>query len=323
MEEKIKFLDLYSKEEVMKLPQYIRDQINDIYVSGKTKKILVLPTGEKYHLDNKLNELTGNKWTYFTNSVVNTSYSTNGIDNCGYKYRKIHPSPKPPTLLKEIIEFFTKEKDIVLDYYAGVGGSLIAASMSNRIGVGIELNSIYVDAYKNAATSMGLEHQKCFIGNNEEIFTTQDFSNLFKNEKAKLILIDPPYFNMMAREKTGDEMKKHGASGTPFTDSIYDIGNMGEEEYWSTLIRTIEKSLEFLETNGHIVIFIKDLQPKGKKNNLLHAEMIEKVSQIESLYYLGLKIWADQTAKLFPYGYPFSFVSTQIHQYILIFKKKA
>ena len=46
-------------------------------------------------------------------------------------------------------------------------------------------------------------------------------------------------------------------------------------------------------------------------------------NEIENIQYKGLKIWADQTSKLFPYGYPFSFVANQIHQYILIFRKES
>lgn len=323
MKDIFKFLDIYTEEDAKLLPSYIQEQIHDVYVTGSKKKTLILPNGEHYFIGNKLNDLTGSKWTYFTNSVICTSYSTKGKDNCGYKYRKIHPSPKPPTLLKEIIEFFTKENELVLDYYSGVGGTLLASSMANRTCIGIELNPEYVEAYKNASISMGFEPQKCFVGNNELIFKSDEFLTCFNKEKAKLILIDPPYLNMMAKKKTGEDVKRYGATSTPFSESIYDIGNMDEESYWETLIRTIKYSLNFLENNGHLVVFIKDMQPKGKNNNLLHALMVDKITSIDELYYLGMKIWVDQTAKLFPYGYPFSFVATQIHQYILIFKKRA
>ncbi len=80
--------------------------------------------------------------------------------------------------------------------------------------------------------------------------------------------------------------------------------------------------MQYLKKRGHIVVFIKDLQPKGKELNLLHCDIINKLNEIENLNYKGLKIWADQTSKLFPYGYPFSFVANQIHQYILIFRKE-
>lgn len=80
---------------------------------------------------------------------------------------------------------------------------------------------------------------------------------------------------------------------------------------------------ESRNTGVYIVIFIKDMQPHKKETNLLHAEIIKRINEIENIQYKGLKIWADQTSKLFPYGYPFSFVANQIHQYILIFRKES
>jgi hypothetical protein len=63
------------------------------------------------------------------------------------------------------------------------------------------------------------------------------------------------------------------------------------------------------------------MQPKKKETNLLHAQIVDALNEIPKLYYRGMKIWADQSVKLFPYGYPFDFVANQIHQYILIFRK--
>ena len=51
------------------------------------------------------------------------------------------------------------------------------------------------------------------------------------------------------------------------------------------------------------------------------AQIVDALNEIPKLYYRGMKIWADQSVKLFPYGYPFDFVANQIHQYILIFRK--
>lgn len=93
---------------------------------------------------------------------------------------------------------------------------------------------------------------------------------------------------------------------------------------WSKLNifhKSIIDSMRHLKSSGHIVIFIKDLQPKGKELNLLHADIIKDLNTIDNLKYLGTKIWADQSVNLYPYRYPFHYVSNQIHQYILIFKK--
>ncbi len=323
MEEKReRFLEAYPDYDLSKLPSYIREIINDVFVEGKTKRTLVLPDGRKFFLGNKLNDLTGSEWTFFTNSVINTNFSTSKKEGDAHHIRKIHPSPKPPKLLKEIIRFFTKENQIVFDYFAGVGGTLLASSMCNRKCLGIELNEKYINAYREANEYLGLKEQTILHGDSAKLMKSKKVANFFSEEKASLILIDPPYWNMMSREKTGDELRKHGKTATPFTSSDADLGNMDSDVFWKKLVKIVKASLVYLKDGGHLVVFIKDLQPCDKETNLLHATMVEKLNQIDNLYYRGMKIWADQSAMLFPYGYPFGFVATQIHQYILIFKKK-
>ena len=319
---------MINTEEILKkrkntLPDEVSKNLDNLEVIGSSGKVVKVPDGRKYHLDNKLNDLSGSEWTYFTNSVINTNYSTTGTQNYAYKVRKIHPSPKPPQLLAEIIKFFTKKNDVVFDYFSGVGGTLLACSLTNRVGVGIELNPEYVRAYTNASNELGLNVQKVITGDSLVLIDKEEVRSIFDEKKAKLILIDPPYYNMMSREKTGDDISRYGSNGTPFTDSEHDFGNMSELDFWSKLVSLVEKSLNYLDDKGHVVVFIKDLQPKGKQPNMLHADMVNHLNSIPELSYIGMKIWADQTAKLYPYGYPFAFVATQIHQYILMFKKTA
>lgn len=315
-----KLLDIYPNIEIETLPVWIRENIDDVIVEGKKQKTLVAPDGRKYSLDNKLNHLSGAEWVYFTNSVINTNFSTKGVED-GYKYRKIHPSPKPPLLMKDIIQFFTKENEKVLDYFMGVGGTLIGASMCNRRAVGIDLNPDYIDAYRKASESIKKEPQSCYVGEALEILKSKKFKE--ENiEKFSLILIDPPYGNMMSKEKTGEDMKIHGKDSTPFTDSELDLGNMEEKQFLKSLKKIVKESLKYLEDEKYVVVFIKDMQPNQKKLNMLHCDVIQTLNEIPELYYKGMKIWADQSATLFPYGYPYSFVATQIHQYILIFRKE-
>ncbi|WP_232780952.1 hypothetical protein [Helicobacter pylori] len=86
--------------------------------------------------------------------------------------------------------------------------------------------------------------------------------------------------------------------------------------------QSVEYSIKYLKKSGHLIVFIKDLQPKEDKDNLLHADIIKTLNTINGLNYVGNKIWADLNVNLYPYGYPFSFVANQIHQFILVFKKK-
>ena len=225
--------------------------------------------------------------------------------------------------MKEIIEFFTKEGDTVLDYFMGVGGSLLGAGLCNRKAVGIELNQTYIDAYQKAAIELELPIFPVLKGDCLECLQDKNkIDELTNNQDFSLIIIDPPYGNMMSREKTGGDINVYGSVATPFTNDSRDLGNMSIDDCLESLKRSVELAQKYLKTRGYIVIFIKDLQPNKKETNLLHSKIVSKINEIDNIHYKGLKIWADKSAKLFPYGYPLSFVANQIHQYILVFRKE-
>lgn len=59
-----------------------------------------------------------------------------------------HPTEKPIELLKELIKNSTVEGEIVLDYFAGSGSTLIASKELRRKWIGIELEENYVNVIK-------------------------------------------------------------------------------------------------------------------------------------------------------------------------------
>ncbi len=317
------FLDTYPDYDITKLPSWVRSNIDNAKVIGNTKQTVIISDGRRYQLNNALNHLSGREWTYFINSVINTAFKTSGEDSFAHKIRKIHPTPKPPQLMRDIVEFFTKENEIVFDYFMGVGGTLLGAAICNRRAIGIDLNPEYINAYKRAAEEIGCKAFECVEGDCLEIINDKKkMLFLLGEEKISLVLIDPPYGDMMSREKTGADIRVYGNVATPFTDSEKDFGNLELSVFFDKLKESVESVLPYVKKRGHIVVFIKDIHPNGRETNLLHAQIIEKLNEIVNLNYKGMKIWADQTAKLFPYGYPFSFVANQIHQYILVFRKE-
>jgi len=268
---------------------------------------------------NKLNNLTGAEWVYFLNSIEITAYPTTGPESYGHNLRKIHPSPKPPQLMQKFIEFFSKPGAWVLDPFAGVGGTLLGCSLCDRNAVGIEISREYVDIYKAVCAQEGLR---------EQIAIADDARNMESHAEVTgrsfdLIVTDPPYGDMMAREKTG-QVKKKGGDGapTPFTDLPGDIGNLPREQFLLELSKITELSLQHLAKKGHLLMFCKDFQPTAKRHNMLHAEIVQEFMKIPGLRYRGYKIWYDKTLNLYPFGYPFEFVANQLHQFILIFRKE-
>ncbi len=317
------FLKVHPNYDINLLPSWLRSRIEEARAYGTDYKGVILPDGQKYHLDNTLNDMNGRDWTMFINSVFLTQYPTKGAEAFAHDIRKIHPTPKPPQLMRDIIRFFTKENELVFDSFMGVGGTLLGAALCNRKALGIDLNAEYIKAYKKASKSLGLPVFKTVCGDSKKIIAKEkNFRSLLNGDKISLMLIDPPYFNMMSKKKTGGDIVNYGENATPFTDSASDLGNMSRDNFYKTLKEIVETTLPYIKTKGHVVLFIKDMQPQKKQTNLLHAEIVNCLNEIPNINYKGMKIWADSSVKPFPYGYPFSFVANQIHQYILIFRKE-
>lgn len=66
---------------------------------------------------------------------------TNTEDKKAWK----HPTPKPVSIIRTLIENSTKEDDVVLDPFMGSGTTAIAAMQGNRHYIGFELNKEYYD----------------------------------------------------------------------------------------------------------------------------------------------------------------------------------
>lgn len=54
-----RLLDVYPNYECLKLPSWVLNEVEAARVYGNKKRGVILPDGRKYHLDNKLNDMTG------------------------------------------------------------------------------------------------------------------------------------------------------------------------------------------------------------------------------------------------------------------------
>lgn len=294
----------------------------------------------KYDVRNPLNNMTGSEWVHFINSIhetdfvadedefeiwkylqdslIKTSYSTKGDDSFKHKLRKKHPSPKPPQLMAEFIRFFTKKNEKILDPFMGVGGTLIGASLEDRKAVGVDLSEEYLDIYKEVCKELEIEEQKTMLGDAKYVKKM-----LSDEEEFDAIITDPPYANMLSKDRTGGDKTKEVGTSTPFTDKAQDLGNLEYDKFLKSMENIIKDAVGLLKEKGYVLIFTKDMQPKEGNHNMLHADLVNELIDIDELEYRGYKIWYDKTLNLYPYGYPFAFVANQLHQFILVFRKKS
>ena len=96
-------------------------------------------TKGKYDKRNRLNDLTGKEWLKLTASFWMSEKCADDRD--AYN----HPAPFLIKDIRKLISMFTKKEMRVLDPFCGSGTALLASSLINRYGIGIDLNSEYRD----------------------------------------------------------------------------------------------------------------------------------------------------------------------------------
>lgn len=288
----------------------------DMKQINNDKKELYTKDGKSrgfYSSKNRLNDLTGKEWQYWSKSVINKTYPI----NFQHKLRNQHGGQKPPQLCADLIQVFTKNGMRVLDPFAGVGGTLLGATLCGRKAVGIEINKKWVDLYNQVCKLENLEPQDMRIGDSKELLKKE------KKESFDFILTDVPYWNMDKTKKSKGKFKK--ADGevkdksksklSEFNDQIVQT----KEEWLSDMENVFSLSIPLLKQGGYIAVFIGDMYQKGRYHFLSNdlANVLEKIGLMPK----ANLIWYDVSNKLHIYGYLYDYVPSMIHQNILIFKK--
>lgn len=266
------------------------------------------------HPKNSLNELTGDRWMWFTKSLVHTTYPM----EFGHKLRKTHGANKPPRLMQEQIEYFTKGDGVVLDPFAGVGGTLIGASIADppRKCIGIEISPEWIDIYGQVCEEHGLQRQEMIAGDCLQVMPTME------EESVDFIATDPPY-NIHVDQTMCDGKYGWQNRETDYnmrSDEEHDFANLPDyAAYLDAMELACAQCFRLLKPGGWMTIILRNAYQEGRYylTNAFIAERAEKAG----LVLKGEKIWVQGGAPLRPYGYPYAFVPNIVHQFILIFQR--
>lgn len=280
-----------------------------------TKRQYVKGSNGKYHKKNKLNCLTGKEWMFFTKTVFRTNYPS----EYGHELRKQHHANKPPLLMKELVEFFTKEKQHVLDPFCGVGGTLLGASICNRKATGIEINSQWIDVYNEVCEKEGIQSEETIVGNALEVMKEM----IDKGRKFHSIITDPPYSPALEKtlcdEKYGRSNRKSNL--TSFSEDTDDFRNADSfDHYFDLMEKTGALMYNLIHNEKYVAIMIRDSYQEGRYINTT-AEVSKRMEHVGFIP-KGIKIWYQVGAPIRPYGYPYAYVPNIVHHNILVLRKE-
>lgn len=104
--------------------------------------VFVFKNGNDKHRNNVQ---LGQYGRYRTNVWQYPRVSSSSKSNSDVAFTRLHPTPKPVSLVSDAILDTTARGDIVLDPFLGSGTTLIAAERVGRICYGVELSPAYLD----------------------------------------------------------------------------------------------------------------------------------------------------------------------------------
>jgi DNA modification methylase len=292
------------------------------------------------HPRNTLNELSGEAWLYFTKSVWTTAYPS----ELGHRLRKVHGANKPPRLMARLIEYFTKSGELVLDPFAGVGGTLLGAAIARgpRRAIGIELSprwaAVYADVVREALAERDGQGPELvdlgpqdpgglrpFDPSGSELRVGDALAVLPTLEAASIdfVATDPPYNVQLPMTMAGGPLAEvHANRRTDYamvTDDPADLANA--PDYATFLDRMADVLTEVrrvLKPDRYAVLIVRDAYQEGRY--LFTAADIAARAERVGLVPKGDLIWYQAGSRLRPYGYPTGFVPNIVHQHLLVFR---
>lgn len=268
---------------------------------------------------NKLNDLTAKEWIPETVSV----WVQKGLGQ-GHEHAQIerqHPAPFSFQDVARLVRFFSKVGETILDPFSGVGSTLKAAAIEGRRGIGIELNKKYVDLAKvrlktelNGA-SQNARLQKLMCGD------ARNLIDKITANSVKLVVTSPPYWSILHKQdhKAKQERISNGLD-TQYSDDFLDLGNIPRyEDFLETLADTLAQTRRCLVDGGYMCLVIGDFRHKSRYY-MFHADIARAMEQ-RGFALKGIKVLYQRHKRVFPYGYPYSYVPNLHHQYIVILEK--
>lgn len=266
---------------------------------------------------NTLNELTGSQWLWFTKSILRTSYPS----VLGHELRRQQGGNKPPQLMQELIEFFTKSDGVVLDPFAGAGGTALGAHLAGRRSINIELNPVSIDIYHKVCELEGISPHEFIQGDCREVLPGMN------KETFDFIATDPPYSPELEQTMSGERAnapynrQNRKSSYITYSDDPRDLSKSdGFEAYFDAMSQIGTELLRVLKPKKYMAMILRDAY-QDSHYIPTSAIISERYSQLGWVL-KGEKIWYATGTRIRPYGYPNAFVPNIIHQNILIFRKE-
>lgn len=287
---------------------------------SKANSLFIINENTTFDLSNKLNELTSKEWLPETVTVF--AQKGLGANSKDAEIEKQHPAPFSFQDVARLIRFFSKSGDTILDPFNGVGSTIKACAMEDRLGIGIELNSKYYDLSLRRLKEEVPDDLR--FKNRQSIIHGDSLKEIkkLKDGSIDFIVTSPPYWNIL--ETVDHKVKQTRIANkldVKYSEHGDDLANIPEYDVFiKKLAKFFNDCAMPLKDGKHMAIIVSDFRKKDKYF-IFHADLARTIEEMGNFQVKGIRILYQRHKSIFPYGYPFTFVPNMHHQNVLILQK--
>lgn len=223
-------------------------QINSELLEETNNTIAIRPSGSSF------SDIDMSRWKDYLDDVITDSLWILGArDKTGPHAGDYHGN-FVPQIAYQVITRFTRQGEIVLDMFSGMGTTLIECSHLGRNGIGIELNPEVVSASSErislAANPFNVSTQ-LIQGDSTEVDTLKKVKELCKSqgrESVQHVILHPPYWDII---RFNDDERDLACSATC-------------DDFLEKFSSVVKNAYELLDKGRFMTLVIGDKYAKGE-----------------------------------------------------------
>lgn len=182
--------------------------------------------------------------------------------------KDVHPAVFPIELPAHFIRTLTHPGELVLDPFAGVGTTLLAAQDLDRNAVGFDLHSNYVQVAKSRLSQSRLGRAT------KQVIVHADANEIpqyLEEGSVSLCITSPPYANMLNHARLnkshrGDmRQNKHFLKVQQYSKEPRDLGTMNHEQYEEALIEIYRGIFPLMRPRAHCIVNVNDVWENNRR----------------------------------------------------------
>jgi DNA modification methylase len=259
----------------------------------------------------RANDLDGKEWTSYSISIWSD------IRKSKEEHKLEHPAIFPVALASRLISIFTNEhQKMILDPFAGVGSTLIAAKQLNKNSIGLEISENYCSVAESR-----LQTPTLFDSGSSKIHLLRanalNILNLVPERSVDLVITSPPYWDILSQKRTADykDIRDYG-------DQPDDLGKIKKYTIFIDKLKEVFTGVHaVMRAGAYCCVIVMDLRKKDLFFPF-HIDVAQFMREIGFIFD-DIIIWdrRHEYNNMRPLGYPAVFRINKAHEFILIFRK--